>query len=165
MEAFLALVGLIAVLTLSSRSLMFVPRGKAAIIERAGKYQRALSSGLHAIVPFRDKVRIMVSMGEQAIVLTEDDCLTADGRLMRVHCTLRLMITDAEKAVFSISDYNLALSTAARFLLREEIAKLSAEQLQGDIPAATLPLTAKLRDSALRWGIQLLGVDMSVQAP
>lgn len=165
MEALLAVVLLTAVAMLGMRGVVFVPRGKAAIIERAGRYHQSLSPGLHAIIPFLDTVRLKISVGEQAMVLNEDQCQTADSRSLQIQCTLRWMITDPEKAVFSITDHQLALSTAARLLLHEETAKLSADQVVTDTPAATLPLTAKLRDTALRWGIQILGIEMVVQTP
>lgn len=165
MEALLVVVILATVTVLLSRSVVFVPRGKAAIIERTGKFHRSLSSGIFAIVPFRDKVRVLLSVGEQSTVLSEEHVTTADSKHLQIQCTLRWMITDPEKAVFSITDHHLALMTAARILLLEETAKMAADQVIEDIPAATLPLTAKLRNTALRWGIQLLGIDMVVQTP
>lgn len=165
MESLLALLFLVTLLAFTRLGIVLVPPGKAAIIERAGRYHRSLSSGLHTIVPFLDRVRVKISVGEQSLVLNEDRCQTADGRSLQVQCTLRWMITDPEKAIFSITDHQLALTTAARLLLHEETAKLPSEQLISDIPAATLPLTAKLRDTALRWGIQLLGIEMVIQTP
>lgn len=165
MEVFLIVLFFLVLLALVPRCIVLVPSGKAAIIERAGKFHSSLPSGLHAIVPFLDRVRVKISVGEQSLVLTEEQCQTADGRLLPAHCTLRWMITDPEKAVFSITDYQLALTTAARLLLHEETAKLPVDQLIADIPAATLPLTAKLRNTALRWGIHLLGIEMVVKTP
>jgi regulator of protease activity HflC (stomatin/prohibitin superfamily) len=140
-----------------------VPRGKIAVIERSGRFDRLLPSGINLIIPIVDKVRIIVSLTEQSTLLDSEECKTTDGAKFSVDCTIRWMITDAEKAVFSITDHTLALTTAARLLLLEEVARMDSQQLQSDAPAAILPLTAKLRDTALRWGIRILGVEMNAK--
>jgi regulator of protease activity HflC (stomatin/prohibitin superfamily) len=163
MDKFLLLAGLGAVLFLSYRALIIVPQGKAAIIEREGRYHKTLGRGLHTIVPFRDKVRTLISVGEESFNFPEEVCQSSDNCHYLIECTVRWMVSNPEKAVFSVTDHQLALTTAARLLLHEEIAKLSSNQLESDPLSAMPPLTAKLRSIALRWGIQLQGVDIAAR--
>ncbi len=163
MEIFLTTVASALVLALLARTIVHVPQGKTAFVELDGKFSRSLSSGLRLIIPFVERVRVIVPIGEQTFTLDEEKCQSSDGVSFVFQCRVRWMITDAHKAVFSVTDHQLALSTAAKILLQEEVSKLKSSDLETDIPAATLPLTAKLRDSALRWGIQLLGVDLKAR--
>jgi regulator of protease activity HflC (stomatin/prohibitin superfamily) len=163
MEIFLTIVASALGLALLTRTIVHVPHGKTAFVELDGKFSRSLSSGLRFIIPFVEKVRVIVPKGEQTFTLDEEKCQSADGVTFFFQCRVRWMITDAHKAVFSVTDHHLALSTAAKILLQEEVGKIKSSELETNIPAATLSLTAKLRDSALRWGIQLLGVDLKTR--
>jgi len=163
MDNILILAGLGAILSLLYRGVVLVPQGKAAIIEREGRYHKTLARGLHIIVPFRDKVRTLISVGEESFNFPEEMCQSSDNYHYLIECTVRWMVTNPEKAVFSVTDHQLALTTAARLLLHEEIAKLSSSQLESDPLSAMPPLTAKLRSIALRWGIQLQGVDIAAR--
>ena len=163
MDNIFILAGLGAVLFLLHRGIVFVPQGKAAITEREGRYHQTLARGIHIIVPFRDKVRTFISVGEESFNFPEEMCQSSDNCHYLIECTVRWMVTNPEKAVFSVTDHQLALTTAARLILHEEIAKLSSIELESDALSAMPPLTAKLRNIALRWGIQLQGVDISAR--
>lgn len=163
MEYLIILSGIGSLIFLLMRGVVIVPRGKTAIMERAGRYHRTLAQGCHAIVPFWEKVRTIISVGEESFHFPEEMCHSSDNAHYLIECTVRWMVSDVEKAVFSVTDHQLALTTAARLLLHEEVAKVHSSQLEQDVSSATLPLTAKLRNIALRWGIQLQGIDIRVR--
>jgi regulator of protease activity HflC (stomatin/prohibitin superfamily) len=60
----LALLILFVVIALF-RAVRIVPQAVAMLVERLGRYSRTLEAGLHILVPFVDRIRAAVDLGNR----------------------------------------------------------------------------------------------------
>ena len=52
----------------------------ALIVERLGRFDRAVFGGLQILVPFVDSVRATLDLREAAVTIAEQDCITGGQR-------------------------------------------------------------------------------------
>jgi regulator of protease activity HflC (stomatin/prohibitin superfamily) len=84
-QAVLILVGIV-VIALIVQSLVTVQAGTVGVVKRLGAVRQEFAPGLHVIIPFIDKVVIIVS------------ALTSDGQQIKVGVTARFMIQPGKAA-------------------------------------------------------------------
>ena len=83
---FLPLVVVLIVTTLIYvlKAVKIVPESRVLIIERLGKYDRSLSSGLSFLNPFFDRVARSVSLKEQVVDFPPQPVITKDNATMQI---------------------------------------------------------------------------------
>jgi len=62
----LAVIALLALYVLA-KSIKIVPQARAGIVERLGRYNRALTPGLAIVVPFVDRILPLIDLREQVV--------------------------------------------------------------------------------------------------
>jgi len=85
-------------------SICIVKPDQEGVLSILGKYSRTLRSGLHFVLPFISKVR-MVEVGYQPIDLPAREYRTADDFRVELDLFVSLDVEDAAKAVLNTTDY------------------------------------------------------------
>ena len=93
---FLPLVVVLIVTTLIYvlKAVKIVPESRVLIIERLGKYDRSLSSGLSFLNPFFDRVARSVSLKEQVVDFPPQPVITKDNATMQIDTVVYFKKTD-----------------------------------------------------------------------
>nr|MCU0256917.1 SPFH domain-containing protein [Vicinamibacterales bacterium] len=158
MELLIVLFLAVMVLVVVATSLVVVPEGHVCLVERVGRFERALSPGVSIIVPFVDRVRVKVPLGERIRDLPAADAVSLDNRTVTLAGQVRYRVVDPRRAVYDVADYEEAVVTAAMRALRAAVGRVEASRAPGAV-AETKVLE---RGETLAWGLEVLGIDATV---
>lgn len=83
---FILIGAVVVVVLLLAATLKIIRQQQVALVERLGKFRKALEPGPHLVVPFFDQVRYTLDMREQVVpfppqgVITEDNLMVSIAR-------------------------------------------------------------------------------------
>jgi regulator of protease activity HflC (stomatin/prohibitin superfamily) len=148
-----------------SLGLVVVPEGRAAVIERGGRFRAVLGPGRHFVVPFADTVRARVDLGEQILSAPPRAVEAGDGREVHIGFEVIFAVTDPRLATYEIGNPALAIEQLTTTALRQEASLTTAER------AVTAPedlhrtVWTVLHDTTGRWGIAAKELTLAVHPP
>src|ERR671914_276893 len=100
----LVVIGVLVLIVLS-RSIRIVPQARAGIVERLGRYQRTLDAGLAVIVPFVDRLRPLIDLGEQVVSSPPQPVITEENLTVSIDSVIYFQVTNPKDASYEIADY------------------------------------------------------------
>jgi len=129
------------------------------IIERLGKYQRTVDSGLTIIAPFMEKI-IKVDMREQVVDVPPQAVITKDNVAVEVDAVIYYEVTDPVKVMYNISNFYLAAKTLAQTNLRNLIGDLALDESLTSRERINHALRATLDEATDKWGARVTRVEL-----
>jgi regulator of protease activity HflC (stomatin/prohibitin superfamily) len=148
-----------------SLGLVVVGEGHAAVIERGGAFRTVLGPGRHFVVPFADRVRARVDLGEQILSAPPRPVEAGDGQEVLIGFEVVFAVTDPRLATYEISNPAIAIEQLARTALRQEASLTTAERAvtaPGDLHRTVWTV---LHDTTGRWGIATKELAITVHPP
>lgn len=148
-----------------SLGLVTVPEGRAAVIERLGKFRAVLGPGRHFVLPFADAVRARVDLGDQILSAPPRVVEAGDGREVLIGFEVVFAVTDPRLATYGISNPAIAIEQLTTTALRQEASLTTAER------AVTAPgelhrtVWTVLHDTTGRWGVVTRQLKLDVRPP
>jgi len=146
-------------------SLRIVPQQRAWIVERLGRFHRALSPGLNVLVPFIDRVAYRFDLREVPSEVPAQVCISLDNTTLTVDGFLYLQITDAVKAAYGSSNPMNAAMQLAQTSMRSEIGKLHLDQALSSRQMLNAAVAAAVEEAAVNWGIKVLRYEIKDITP
>ena len=151
---FVLLLILFAVIAL--KAIKIVPESQVYIIEKLGKYNQSLSSGLNLINPFFDKVSRIVSLKEQVVDFDPQAVITKDNATMQIDTVVYFQITDPK--LYTIE--NLTATT-----LRNIIGDMTVDETLTSRDIINTKMRQELDDATDPWGIKVNRVELKSILP
>ncbi len=99
----------ILVIIVVAKAALVVPQQSAYVVERLGKFHKALEAGFHILVPFFDVVSYKHSLKETAADIPEQICITRDNVQVGVDGVLYLKVMDPSRASYGVANYLFAI--------------------------------------------------------
>jgi regulator of protease activity HflC (stomatin/prohibitin superfamily) len=175
------------ILTIALKCFYFVSREEAIVIERLGRFNRILTSGIHFVLPLIDAPRIImwrssalgndgkmtddnhnffrIDLRESVFNFLPQEVLTNDGVLLDVNVVLRYKVSDVEKMVYETDDLMSALVNTAQGHIREVFSNLScAVSLQNQKEICKM-LESEFKPIFNEWGVQVTSILFSQLMP
>ena len=146
-------------------ALRIVPQQNSWIIERLGRFHRALSPGLNVLVPFIDRVAYRFDLREMPSEVPAQVCISLDNTTLTVDGFLYLQITDAVKAAYGSSNPMNAAMQLAQTSMRSEIGKLHLDQALSSRQLLNAAVAAAVEEAAVNWGIKVLRYEIKDITP
>ena len=146
--AFLVLVSLI-------RSSRIVTAQTVLVVERLGRYTRALDAGFHILIPFIDRVRFQHNMKEQAVDVPAQPCFTHDNVNVDVDGVLYFRVVDPRGASYGIKDYRYATIQLAQTTMRSVIGKLELDRTFEEREKINSMIVKSLDEATEPWGVKV----------
>ena len=146
-------------------ALRIVPQQQSWIVERLGRFHRALSPGLNVLVPFIDRVAYRFNLREIPSEVPAQVCISLDNTTLTVDGFLYLQITDAVKAAYGSSNPMNAAMQLAQTSMRSEIGKLHLDQALSSRQMLNAAVAAAVEEAAVNWGIKVLRYEIKDITP
>jgi regulator of protease activity HflC (stomatin/prohibitin superfamily) len=146
-------------------ALRIVPQQHSWIVERLGRFHRALSPGLNVLVPFMDRVAYRFDLREVPSEVPSQVCISLDNTTLTVDGFLYLQITDPVKAAYGSSNPMNAAMQLAQTSMRSEIGKLHLDQALSSRQMLNAAVAAAVEEAAVNWGIKVLRYEIKDITP
>jgi regulator of protease activity HflC (stomatin/prohibitin superfamily) len=137
-----------------------VPERHAGIVERTGRYARTVPPGRVTLMPVLDRLRAVVDLREQSVVVSPERVRTGDGAGVRIAATVRFTVVDAVAATYEVPDLPRALDELVATLLGDIAGGLPLDDVLTARSATAATLRGILEPEVGRWGIRIDGVEV-----
>lgn len=121
MEFFIILLAAVAVF--GFKSFVVIPQQEVHVVERLGRFHRALTAGLNILIPFIDRVAYRHSLKEIPLDVPSQVCITRDNTQLTVDGIIYFQVTDPKLASYGSSNYIMAITQLAQTTLRSVIGR------------------------------------------
>ncbi len=167
MNESLIVVGVITVIVILilMKTAIVVPQRSEYIIERLGKYSKAISAGFHILIPFIDKVAYKRVLKEEVMEIPSLDCITSDNVSVSLDGVLYIQVIDSKLSAYGIDDYRVAASQLAQTSLRSVIGKIELDRTFEERESLNQQVVAAIDEAAQNWGIKVLRYEIKDISP
>lgn len=132
-----------------------VPQNEAFVVERLGKYNGTLISGLHLLIPFLDRISYRHTLKEQVIDVPSQNCITQDNISVEVDGVLYMTVMDPKKASYGVDNYHFAAIQIAQTTMRSVIGKLELESTFKERETINNDIINAVDKASDPWGIKV----------
>jgi regulator of protease activity HflC (stomatin/prohibitin superfamily) len=189
MEPILIIVGAITlfVIIFAAAGFKIVQQAETMVIERLGKYNRTLNSGVNVIWPVFDKPRKITwrfkktDVSGKVIVLTTRDrridlreqvydfprqnVITKDNVTIEIDALLYFQITDPVRSVYEIANLPDAIEKLTQTTLRNVIGELDLDGCLTSRDTINMKLRGILDEATDKWGVKVNRVELQDITP
>lgn len=179
---FVLILFVILVIIFLAKSLKIVPQSSTMVIERLGRYNRTLSSGVNLIIPILDKPRVVawdlpssakqekkrsawIDLREQIYDYPKQQVITKDNVNVEIDALLYFQIIDPEKAVYEISNLTRAIEMLTQTTLRNVLGELELEESLTSRDTINMKLRDILDEATDKWGVKVNRVELKDITP
>jgi regulator of protease activity HflC (stomatin/prohibitin superfamily) len=160
LRLFVAGVPLIVLAILTPQSLMIADQWEKAVVLRLGRLKGIKGPGWFFIVPFIDRVTVVIDQRIQTTEINAEQALTKDTVPVGVDAIVFWQVHDAERAALEITDYMRAIQRVAQTSLRETIGASLLSTLLAERRAADERLKEVIGAKTAEWGVSCLSVEI-----
>jgi regulator of protease activity HflC (stomatin/prohibitin superfamily) len=154
-------IGVVIILAfiLGGMSIRIIRPYEKGLVERLGKYQRTLDSGLNLVMPFFDTVW-KVDMREVVLDVPSQMVITKDNVNVEVDAIIYCQVTDPVRARYEISNYIMAATKLAQTNLRNIIGEMELDQSLTSRDTINTQLRDVLDSATDKWGAKVNRVEI-----
>jgi regulator of protease activity HflC (stomatin/prohibitin superfamily) len=177
---FALVVGFVVVFALSG--VKIIQQAETMVIERLGRYQKTLHSGINVIFPVLDKPRTIewvytteglrgqkyvrkvskakIDLRENIFDFPRQNVITRDNVAIEINAMLYFQITDPVKAVYEIVDLPAAIEKLTQTTLRNVIGELDLDETLTSRDTINSKLRVILDEATDKWGVKVNRVEL-----
>ncbi len=172
-----------------SKSTYIVKQSEVIMIERLGKYNKMLKSGIHFVIPFIDQPRRVfwtfvkeapsapgklyrynellerIDLREAVYDFPKQNVITRDNVTMEINALLYYQITDPERAIYEVSNLPQAIEKLTQTTLRNVIGALDLDGTLVSRDQINEKLREILDDATDKWGVKVNRVELQEVNP
>lgn len=177
----------VAIVILVMSGVKIVSQSEAVIIERLGRYDRTLNSGLNIILPYierpreiytrhafrdvsgREYVRIgrttKIDLREQVYDFPKQSVITKDNVVTEINALIYFQIMDPVKSVYEIDNLPNAIEKLTQTTLRNVVGELELDETLTSRDVINSKLRSVLDDATNKWGVKVNRVELQDITP
>ena len=164
------------------KGVVIVQQAEVVIIERLGKFERVLQSGMNFIVPFLDaprgiawkviqkgidgtsysyiKEKTRIDLRESVYDFPQQNVITKDNVSIRINALLYFQIIDPKSAVYEIQNLPDAIEKLTQTTLRNLVGQLDLDETLVSRDKINQELRAILDEATNKWGVKVNRVEL-----
>lgn len=152
----LAVVGFIVLVN----SVKLVRQSTAVVIERLGKYNKTLQTGLHLIIPFFDRASAPISLKEKVADFQPQPVITKDNVTMQIDTVVYFQITDPKLFSYGVDRPINAIENLTATTLRNIVGELELDETLTSRDTVNTKMRLILDEATDPWGIKINRVEL-----
>ena len=129
------------------------------IVEQLGRYKATVEPGLKLIIPFIQSLT-RVDMREQVIDVPPQEVITKDNVTVTVDAVIYFEPTDAQRLIYNVANFILAVTKLAQTNLRNVIGDMSLDNALTSRDNVNVALREVLDDATDKWGVRVVRVEI-----
>lgn len=155
-------IGIVAlfVLIILVSNIKVVPQANAYVIERLGAYHSTWETGLHAKIPFFDKISKKVSLKERIVDFPPQPVITKDNVTMQIDTVVYFQVTDPKLYSYGVESPMMAIETLSATTLRNIIGDMELDQTLTSRDTINTKIRVILDVATDPWGIKVNRVEL-----
>ncbi|MDO5097727.1 MAG: SPFH domain-containing protein [Corynebacterium sp.] len=161
---FLLLVLLLVVVTVL-KTIVLIPQGEAAVIERLGRYTRTVSGGITILIPFIDRVRERVDTRERVVSFPPQAVITQDNLTVAIDTVVTFQINDPARAIYGVDNYIVGVEQISVATLRDVVGGMTLEETLTSREVINRRLRGELDAATTKWGLRISRVELKAIDP
>lgn len=180
------IIALIAVIYVM-RGFKIIPQSETRVVERLGRYDRTLPSGINFIFPIIDRAREVcqrdeivygdgsksavirstsrIDLREQVYDFPKQSVITKDNVTTTINALLYFQIVDPVKSVYEIDNLPNAIEKLTQTTLRNVIGELELDETLTSRDTINSKLRVVLDDATNKWGVKVNRVELQDITP
>ena len=149
----------VVIFIIAATGIKIVRPWEKGLIERLGKYQRTVGSGLTIILPFLEKM-IKVDMREQVVDVPPQGVITKDNVVVEVDAVVYYEVTDPVKVTYNVANFYTAATKLAQTNLRNLVGDMALDESLTSREVINTQLREILDDATDKWGTKVTRVEL-----
>ena len=155
----------VIVLIMALRQMVnIVQQGTVGVVKHLGEYRKTHEPGLVIIAPFVQSLQ-RVDMREIPRPGDRQDVITKDNVVVTVNATIFTQVVDAQQALFSIANFDVAIDALARTALRSVIGTMTLDEALSERERINTDVQAQMEAVTDKWGIRITRIEIIEIAP
>ncbi|MFM5881866.1 MULTISPECIES: SPFH domain-containing protein [Methanobrevibacter] len=134
------------------------------VVERLGKYNRTVSSGIVVLIPFLENLE-RVDLREQVVDVPPQEVITKDNTVVVVDCVIFYEVVDPFNATYNVVNFYQAITKLAQTNLRNIIGDLELDQTLTSREMINAELREVLDEATDKWGSKVVRVEIQKIEP
>ena len=152
---------IVVALIVIAGSIRIVRQSTALVIERLGKYNRTLDTGVHLITPFIDRAACLpLSLKEQIADFAPQPVITKDNVTMQIDTVVYYQITDPKLYCYGVDRPRQAIENLTATTLRNIVGELELDETLTSRDTVNTKMRAILDEATDPWGIKINRVEL-----
>lgn len=147
------------VFVLAAAGIKIVRPYQQGIVEQLGKYKLTTGPGLKLIVPIMQSMK-RVDMREQVVDVPPQEVITKDNVTVTVDAVIYYEPTDAQRLVYNVANFILAVTKLAQTNLRNVIGDMTLDNALTSRDNVNTSLRNVLDDATDKWGVRVVRVEI-----
>ena len=147
------------VFVLAAAGIKIVRPYQQGIVEQLGKYKMTTGPGLKLIVPIMQSMK-RVDMREQVVDVPPQEVITKDNVTVTVDAVIYYEPTDAQRLVYNVANFILAVTKLAQTNLRNVIGDMTLDNALTSRDNVNTSLRNVLDDATDKWGVRVVRVEI-----
>ena len=164
MDLFVIILIILVLLVVAFKGVRTLRPYEKGVVERLGKYNRTVESGLVIIVPFVETIR-KVDLREQVVDVPPQEVITKDNTVVVVDCVIFYEVVDPFNAVYNVVNFYQAITKLAQTNLRNIIGDLELDQTLTSREKINTQLREVLDTATDKWGTRVVRVEIQKIEP
>lgn len=169
------------------KGFLIVPQSETRVVERLGRYDRTLQSGINFLLPIVDRAREVVQrdeikhtngtknvvmrttsridLREQVYDFDKQSVITKDNVTTTINALLYFQIVDPVKSVYEIDNLPNAIEKLTQTTLRNVIGELELDETLTSRDTINSKLRLVLDEATNKWGVKVNRVELQDITP
>ena len=180
----LIIVGIIALIVIIYvlSGFTIVQQSSTIVVERLGRYNRTLPSGINFILPILEKPRNIdsavvkknaagqeyvrterttrIDLREQLFDFPDQDVISKENIMLKINAMIYYQITDPFKSVYEINNLPLAIEKLTLTTLRSVIGEMKLDEILSTRESINNKIRNVLDDTTNKWGVKVNRVEL-----